>query len=173
MKKIIASLVLAIIALFSFGCTDKLPEEEFPEKEMPYNVLYDAKFVDKSERYMTEEFINELGDPCDFPKDKTLIIDNQDEFKRVYELFPYEVDFSQEILFIYMFVDTNYGFECKLQDMHETDSELTVDILHEIAEPDSDGCIPPCGSAPTHRCWTIKLTDCDQTNIKFKMNWEY
>ncbi len=38
MKKIIASFVLAIIALFSFGCA----------KEMPYNVLYDAKFVDKS-----------------------------------------------------------------------------------------------------------------------------
>ena len=173
MKKIIASLVLAIIALFSFGCTDKLPEEELPEKEMPYNVLYDAKFVDKSERYMTEEFINELGYAGDFHDDRILIIDNKTEFNRVYKSFPYEIDFAKDILVMYLFVDIQYGFDCKLQDMSETKNALTVDILHEIAEPDSDGCIPPCGSAPTHRCWTIKLTDCDQTNIKFKMNWEY
>lgn len=98
MKKIIASLVLAIIALFSFGCTDKLPEEELPEKEMPYNVLYDAKFVDKSERYMTEEFINELGYAGDFHDDRMLIIDNKTEFNRVYKSFPYEIDFAKDIL---------------------------------------------------------------------------
>ena len=168
MKKIIASLVLAIIALLSFGCTDKLPEEEFPEKEMPYNVLYDAKFVDKSERYMTEEFINELGYAGDFPKDKMLIIDNQEEFKRVYKLFPYEVDFSQEILFIYMFVDTNYGFECKLQDMHETDSELTIEVFHDSAKGGSHS-----GSAPMHRCLAVKLTNFkyNETKIKYIENY--
>ena len=168
MKKIIASLVLAIIALFSFGCA----------KEMPYNVLYDAKFVDKSERYMTEEFLEEnrlsfWGEQNDLPKIRTVVIDNEEDFKKAFVSFPYDVDFKQDILVIYMFVDIQYGFDCKLQDMSETKNALTVDILHEIAEPDSDGCIPPCGSAPTHRCWTIKLTDCDQTNIKFKMNWEY
>ena len=115
---------------------------------------------------MTEEFINELGDPCDFPKDKTLIIDNQDEFKRVYELFPHEVDFSQEILFIYMFVDTNYGFECKLQDMSETENELTIDIYHDTGKPDEEYC-----SAPTHRCSAVKLTNFkyNEIQIEFKL----
>ena len=155
MKKIIASLVLVIIALFSFGCA----------KEMPYNVLYDAKFVDKSERYMTEEFINELGDPCDFPEDRMLIIDNQDEFKRVYKSFPYDVDFKQDILVIFMFVDTNYGFESKLRDMYETENELFIDIYHGVEDNDA-----PLGSLPTHRCSAITLTNCNYTyeQIKFK-----
>ncbi len=168
MKKIIISLVLVIIALFSFvGCADKLPEEELPEKEMPYNVLYDAKFVDKSERYMTEEFINELGYPGDFPEDRMLIIDNETEFKRVYKSFPYEMDFTNDILVIYMFVDIQYGFDCELQDMSEAESALTVEILHDL-----EG-YKPMGSEPTHRCWAIKLSDCEQTNIKFRMNWEH
>ena len=159
MKKIIASLVLAIIALFSFvGCA----------KEMPYNVLYDAKFVDKSERYMTEEFINELGDPCDFPEDRMLIIDNQDEFKRVYKSFPYEMDFEQDILFVFMFVDTNYGFECKLQDMYEKGNELIIEFFH-----DSDKGGSASGSAPTHRCSAVKLTNCKNTytQITYRENY--
>ena len=156
MKKIIASLVLAIMALFSFGCA----------KEMPYNVLYDAKFVDKSEKFMTEEFINELGNPCDFPEDRMLIIDNQDEFKRVYKSFPYDVDFKQDILVIFMFVDTNYGFECKLQDMSETENELTIDIYHDTGKPDEEYC-----SAPTHRCSAVKLTNFkyNEIQIEFKL----
>ncbi len=155
MKKIIASLVLVIIALFSFGCA----------KEMPYNVLYDAKFVDKSEKFMTEEFINELGDPCDFPEDRMLIIDNEIEFKRVYKSFPYEMDFKQDILVIFMVVDIQYGFECKLQDMYETENELTIEIFHATAKPPAI-----MGSAPTHRCSAVKLTNCNyhQTQIKIK-----
>jgi len=158
MKKIIISLVLVIIALFSFGCA----------KEMPYNVLYDAKFVDKSEKFMTEEFINELGDPCDFPEDRMLIIDNQDEFKRVYKSFPYEMDFEQDILFVFIFVDTNYGFECKLQDMHETDSELTIEIFHEKEKPPAAS-----SSQPTHRCSAVKLTNCKNTytQITYRENY--
>ncbi len=55
MKKIIASLVLVIIALFSFGCTDKLPEEELPKKEMPYNaVLYS-----QAKEWVSEDFLKE------------------------------------------------------------------------------------------------------------------
>ena len=155
MKKIIASLVLAIIALFSFGCA----------KEMPYNVLYDAKFVDKSEKFMTEEFINELGDPCDFPEDRMLIIDNEIEFKRVYKSFPYEMDFEQDIIVIFMSVDIHYGFEFKLQDMYETGNELTIDIYHDIRNHYEDN-----SSAPTHRCSAVKLTNCNyhQTQIKIK-----
>ncbi len=155
MKKIIASLVLVIMALFSFGCA----------KEMPYNVLYDAKFVDKSERYMTEEFINELGYAGDFPDDRMLIIDNEIEFKRVYKSFPYDVDFKHDILVIFMFVDTNYGFECKLRDMYETENELFIDIYHGVEDNDA-----PLGSLPTHRCSAITLTNCNYTyeKIKFK-----
>ena len=160
MKKIIASLVLAIMALFSFGCA----------KEMPYNVLYDAKFVDKSERYMTEEFLEEnrlrfWGEQNDLPKKRTVVIDNEEDFKKAFVSFPYDVDFKQDILVIYMFVDTNYGFECKLRDMYETENELFIDIYHGVEDNDA-----PLGSLPTHRCSAITLTNCNYTyeQIKFK-----
>ena len=161
MKKIIASLVLAIMALFSFGCA----------KEMPYNVLYDAKFVDKSERYMTEEFLEENrlrlpGEQNDLPRERTVIIDNEEEFNGAFDFFPYEMDFAQDILVIFMFVDTNYGFECKLQDMSETENELTIDIYHDTGKPDEEYC-----SAPTHRCSAVKLTNFkyNEIQIEFKL----
>lgn len=160
MKKIIASLVLAIMALFSFGCA----------KEMPYNVLYDAKFVDKSEKFMTEEFLEENrlrlpGEQNDLPRERTLIIDNEEEFNRAFVSFPCEVDFAQDILVIFMFVDTNYGFDCKLKDMYETENELIIDIHHEMPKHNEDAA-----SQPTHRCSAVKLTNCKypQIQIKFK-----
>ncbi len=160
MKKIIASLVLAIMALFSFGCA----------KEMPYNVLYDAKFVDKSEKFMTEEFLEENrlrlpGEQNDLPRERTVIIDNEEEFNRAFVSFPCEVDFKQDILVIFMFVDTNYSFDCKLKDMYETENELTIDIHHEMPKHNEDAA-----SKPTHRCSTVKLTNCKfpQIQIKFK-----
>ena len=160
MKKIIASLVLVIIALFSFGCA----------KEMPYNVLYDAKFVDKSERYMTEEFLQENrlrfpGEQNDLPRERTVIIDNKEDFNRAFVSFPYEMDFEQDIIVIFMSVDIHYGFEFKLQDMYETGNELTIDIYHDIRNHYEDN-----SSAPTHRCSAVKLTNCNYTyeKIKFK-----
>ena len=148
-------LTITVVLLFSVGC----------KKEMPYNVLYEAKFVDKSEKYMTEEFKNELGDPCDFPDDKQLIINNEKELNRVYKSFPYEMNFTQDILVIFIFVDTNYSFECKLKDMYELENELIIKYYHGVE--DNDG---PLGSLPTHRCLAVKLTNCNYTNeqIKFK-----
>ena len=148
-------LTITVVLLFSVGC----------KKEMPYNVLYEAKFVDKSEKYMTEEFKNELGDPCDFPDDKQLIINNEKELNRIYKSFPYEMNFTQDILVIFIFVDTNYSFECKLKDMYELENELIIEIFHGVPQPDKDTV-----SAPTHRCLAVKLTNCNYTNeqIKFK-----
>ena len=52
--------------------------------------------------------------------------------------------------------------------MHETDSELTIEVFH-----DSDKGGSVSGSAPMHRCLAVKLTNFkyNETKIKYRENY--
>jgi len=154
MKKIIASLVLAIIALFSFGCTDKLPEEELPEKEMPYNaVLYSQAKEWVSEDflkenrvkayYLNEDYVEGLDDPSNryvydetAPLSRTFIITEQNKFDEIFSNYNSTIDFEQKIVILYILSDVYNNRIYYLKNLQIENKILTVYYELEHKEVD-------------------------------------
>ncbi len=158
MKKIFFSMFLAVFALFACGCAPK---------ELPYS----AKLFDKAENFMTETYLRENNThyPSNndgLPHTRCQVIKTEDDVEGIFETFPEELDFSRDMLVIYIFTDINYAFGCRLDDITVTENEMTIVIGHEMAKRDIWGRRPPSASLPTQRCLVVKLTDCSFNDVK-------
>ncbi len=160
MKKIFFSMFLAVFALFACGCAPK---------ELPYS----AKLFDKAENFMTETYLRENNThyPSNndgLPHTRCQVIKTEDNADGIFETFPEELDFSRDMLVIYIFTDINYGFGCRLEDITENEQEMTIVIRHELAKS-SEGFDVPAASLPTQRCLVVKLTDCSFNDVKVEL----
>ena len=137
--------------------------------EIPYNaVIYDRAITylkdDYREANMTGFWGNGEG-----PDDIRQVIKTQQEFEEAFESFPEELDFETQMLVLYFFTDIYDGFGCSIKDVNFNEETLNIKILHHQAEPDKDGLVPPCTSAPTHRCLLIKMDKLDFQELEVKI----
>lgn len=189
MKKEIAKRLIAIIAgvlaaLFVFmfiACGKPLycnTEPPFPHSDTLPSVPEEAILLDKAERWAKEDFLTESRTNFPFaddglPFDRCFFIYSEGDFNRAFKTFPVEVTFPQNILVIYTYTDIYYRFGCELQTITNNAGELTIEILHDMAEPDEEGGFPPSTSYPTQRCLVIKMSACTFESVKVKMNYEH
>lgn len=158
MKKIIPVILLTVIAIFCSACATPLP--------------YDATLADRAENFMKEEYLAEnkthsWGNNDDLPENICKIIKTEEEYERAFNSFPEETDFTEDVLVLYFFTDIYYGFDCKLQKITNSNGEITVEILHKMANKPWSGS----ASMPIQRCLAVKLTACGYTDISVILNY--
>lgn len=163
---ICSSVALLYICLFVSACAEDSPDP------LPYN----AVLFDKAERWAQEDFLSENkthfpSENDNLPLDRCFVIDSDEKFSRAFDSFPEEVAFEQDMLVVYFFTDIYYGFDCKLQTITQNEGEITIDILHEMAEQRPDGARPPSTSMPMQRCLVIKLSGCNYESVQVEMNY--
>ena len=142
------------------------------------NDVQGAKLFDKAERYATEQFLLENTTHQPFANDEKpesicKIIDTEEEYELAFSSFPEEVDFSKDVLIVYLFTDIYYGFDCKLQKVTENGGEITIDVLHEMAPRDIFGVAPYSTSSPIQRCLVVKLSDQPCAKASVKISYPY
>lgn len=172
MKKIIASLVLAIMALFSFGCTDKLPEEE--TYIAPYNaILYDncGLWINddfKAENRVKGAIYNDEFEWGDYPKSRTFIITDSDSFKNaiIDNFKQFEVDFDKEMIILYTFV-ADCVLPAKINKMELVDEFLSIHCVIELIRNSLTTC------QPFQRWLIVKLDKLSVTAVENTISYEY
>lgn len=167
MKKILCFLSVILFASFFLCACQDTSDSLLPE--FPYS----AKLFDKAENLLKEEFLveNETHYPSredGLPDSRCQIINNDDEFSCTIATFPEELNFSQDMLVIYLFTDIYYGFECKLYEIIENEEKLSIVIKHEMAENNA-GLDIPSTSMPIQRCLIVKLSNCSFDNVEIKL----
>ena len=180
MKKIsgiLIALLLAVISMFGIvgcGVGSQSQLEDINDKLVEEKIQKSAVFFDKAEKWATEEFLanNEthfFGSSDGLPDYLCFSIETDEAFAHAFDEFPQEIDFSQSFIVVYLFTDIYYGFECKLQTITKNKGEVSIEVLHEMAEKEPGKDPPPSTSFPTQRCLVVKMPNCKYTSLKVEI----
>lgn len=137
---------------------------------------YHAEFYDDLEEFMNDEFLkeNRVGNayyPNEYyiegvnerfiydetsPRTRTFIVTDEEEFAKMFDSFPAEIDFASQMLVVYMFRVIN-SRDYYLRELTVKDGVLNVTLEEEHISPDvADTTMPGC------RCVAIVM---DKTEI--------
>ncbi|MBE7088230.1 MAG: hypothetical protein E7370_01715 [Clostridiales bacterium] len=149
--------------------------------EEQYNIAkYNAVILNDAQQYVKEDFLKEnvtrgaILDDLDtsnesFPQEISYLIKNQEDFDKAFTQLPLNVNFDEEMLAVYIITDIYAGFDCDIKTIETYESELSIILLHDMAEPDISGAMPPSTSSPILRYFVVKLNCLDIENFKITM----
>lgn len=162
MKKFLSVFFAWVVMLTACSCRKK-------------DFLFSAKLFDKTESMLTNEFLakNQTHYPSiedGLPDNRIHIITNTYDFETAFVSFPENLDFSKDTLVVYFFTDIYYGFDCELDNVVESNNQVTITVTHKTTQNTTDMDTPSV-SAPLLRCLTIKLTSCPQKQINVILNY--
>ena len=166
-----AVLLTALITIFLLSCAAGVLTACDEAKK------YHAEFYDDVEEFMNDEFLkeNRVGNayyPNEYyiegvnerfiydetsPRTRTFIVTDEEEFAKMFDSFPAEIDFASQMLVVYMFRVIN-SRDYYLRELTVKDGVLNVTLEEEHISPDvADTTMPGC------RCVAIVM---DKTEIK-------
>lgn len=143
---------------------------------------YHAEFYDDVEEFMNDEFLkeNRVGNayyPNEYyiegvnerfiydetsPRTRTFIVTDEEEFAKMFDSFPAEIDFASQMLVVYMFRVIN-GRNHYLRELTVKDGVLSVKIEEERLPSNlKDTTMPGC------RCVAIVMDKTDITTAEFE-----
>lgn len=132
--------------------------EEFLTNNLTRGSYYrNPDYVDDGSDYVEEYLV--VGD--DAPKDRTFIITSEDEFNTVCPHYGKSVDFTQDMVIVYIFSD---GYGCRdyrIKTITESDQKLHITLRPERRFPGVADY-----AAPTQRCILIRMKKVDVTNAE-------
>ena len=131
-----------------------------------------AEFYDWATGYMDEGYLLSQPSTEYLGDETTIVVTGSEMFSEIFKEFPQEVDFSREILVVYLFNDIYNGFECRLTGITLQDGVLVVSVLHTLSPKTQDGLRPPSTSQPTQRAAVIKLDKGDFSQVTVEMTYE-
>ena len=135
---------------------------------------YHAEFYDDVEEFMNDEFLkeNRVGNayyPNEYyiegvnkrfiydetsPRTRTFIVTDEEEFARMFDSFPAEIDFASQMLVVYMFRVIN-GRPHHMRKLKVEDGKLSIRIKEENCNSDDT-------TMPGRKCVAIVM---DKTEI--------
>lgn len=96
------------------------------------------------------------------PTSRTFIVTDEEEFAKMFDSFPAEIDFASQMLVVYMFRVIN-GRNHYLRELTVKDGVLNVTLEEEHISPDvADTTMPGC------RCVAIVMDKTDITTAEFE-----
>lgn len=178
MKKLLISLLLAILCIISLTGCNSVPEDNGIKK-------YNAVMYSHAEGWLKQEYMekNRLRrgnimyfsgeddlDPTEvkyvevddnYPDERTIIISSQEEFNKAFRKCNYTVDFEKEIVILYIFSDCNTR-DYYLKKVTLEDKTLNIEYIIEEAPPLSIGSVEPY-----HRCFMVKINKIEFDTVNF------
>ena len=128
----------------------------------------DVYFWDNAKGWLTQEFQKDnivtlgfLGEPREYPANRTIVIDTRDEYDRAFEADTSAptADFSQQMMVLYTFVDTNRN-KFVLTDIGVENGVLK--FVCEDVPSNGDTC------SPYQRWFLVKLNKVDVQSVEFE-----
>lgn len=162
-------MVLIMTSVFSSGCN---------------NIKYNAKlysnvgeWIDKSflnenkvkAYYSNENYVEGVSYPDeqyiyenDAPEKRFFIFESDFEFKKIFVNCEEEIDFSKEIIILYIFADVNFKIDYELKSVKHENGILS--ITAKLCNSNSDGA-----TAPYPRCFLLKMNKMEITDVKLEL----
>lgn len=158
LKHSVIVLLLIILSSIALACTPKNSKHTNENNGLEFATFYDNVEKYAHESYLQENITKFPFDGSDLPFDIVNVIRTQSDFEQAIPDGNIEIDFSTEVLILYLFTDIYMGFDCRLKSIKLEENEINIIVFHELAEKDSQGLRPPSTSYPTQRCLAIKTT---------------
>ena len=133
---------------------------------------YHAEFYDDVEEFMNDEFLNFSGGQ-EYIKDetspsaRTFIVTNKEEYVQIFDEFPEKIDFTNQLIIVYMFVTTTpRNFE--MTDLSLKEGVLRVSYKVEMSIGDRLHSIKDDVMA-YRRCFALVMDKTDITTAEFEV----
>lgn len=168
-KVIIIGMVLIMICMFSNGCS---------------NTKYNAKLYSNAEEWIDKSFLNENRVKAYYlnenyvegvsyqdeqyvyennaPSEKIYIFESDIEFKKIFVNYEKKIDFSKEIVVLYIFADVNFKIDYKLESLKYKNG--IVEITARLCKSNLD-----VATVPYPRCFMIKMDKMKITDVKLEL----
>lgn len=134
-------------------------------KQMPYHAIIYGN-VNENRRYLNKEFYeNNLTEGAyseeqksyvsgeSYPKERTVIIDNEIDFNNTFKEFPLNVDFNKSILILHCFT-TSSSSEYVIKNVEKVDESVIINYTRPVKKYKS----PPNATMPLAK-WVIVIID--------------
>ena len=131
---------------------------------------YHAEFYDDVEEFMNDEFLKEnrvayIKDETS-PSARTFIVTNKEEYVQIFDEFPEKIDFTNQLIIVYMFVTTTpRNFE--MTDLSLKEGVLRVSYKVEMSIGDRLHSIKDDVIA-YRRCFALVMDKTDITTAEFE-----
>lgn len=140
---------------------------------------YHAEFYDDVEEFMNDEFLkeNRVGNayyPNEYyiegvnerftydetsPRTRTFIVTDEEEFAKMFDSFPAEIDFASQMLVVYMFRVIN-GRPHHMRKLKVEDGKLSIRIKEENCNSDDT-------TMPGRKCVAIVMDKTEAMSVEF------
>lgn len=167
MKKLILFIFACVLCFFIIGCKNTYGAEIYSQS----NDWIHESFLDENRvngvSYLNKDY-NESIDSIDdkyiyddtSPDTRTIVIDNEQEYNRIFKPGYLDVDFNSEIIYLYIFANTS-PFEAYYIDKISVDNErVTIYIKLEYRNIKDS-------TMPYQRCVIEKMLKTETTKVLF------
>lgn len=140
---------------------------------------YHAEFYDDVEEFMNDEFLkeNRVGNayyPNEYyiegvnerftydetsPRTRTFIVTDEEEFAKMFDSFPAEIDFASQMLVVYMFRVIN-GRPHHMRKLKVEDGKLSIRIKEENCNSDDT-------TMPGRKCVAVVIDKLEIASVEF------
>ena len=119
-------------------------------------------YIENSSDYMEKYLV--AGD--DVPIDRTFIITSEDEFNTVCPHYGKSVDFTKEMVIVYIFSDEYGCRDYRIKTITESNQKLHITLQLERRLPGLADCMEP-----SQRCILIQMKKIDIAEAQFTINY--
>lgn len=117
--------------------------------------------------YLNDDYTEGISDPNekyirdkDSPSSRVFIINDEDEYNRIFSKSPINVNFEKEMVILYIFSDVNPYRKYKLKGINLEDNILTVQTKLEYKNINDT-------TMPYPRCFMLKMKKTEVREVKF------